>query len=166
MKLAWILFATVLVATSAASAQSSTSGTASGSTAPNQLGTPLETQNNTDVLGSPGTVGRGPGTFGTLENADVGPEGNSIFMDESTTNRPSMGTTSGTTTGATGSTANTSTPLYYLIPSSTGQSIPSNAVPVYPQQQFPQSDGTVSGTTSGPTNTPSFVTPTASPSSF
>ncbi|MEK7355689.1 MAG: hypothetical protein AAB250_04530 [Bdellovibrionota bacterium] len=142
-----IVVVIVVAGSGLSSAQTSTSGTASGSTAPNQLGTPLNGQTDS----------------GTLRSTDASTGTSSFLPDVSTsTSSPTFFESSGTTGQAS---SQTGAPLYYLVPVSPNPGVPGYALPVLPpQQQLPQQfDGTVSGSTSGPIFVPQNTTPTPSP---
>lgn len=157
------------LAMGSAHAQTSTDGTASGSTAPNQLGTGLNNATNGDSLGR-----SAPGSGTTLPETTVGVGDTST---NGTTALPGAGGTAATY--GTGSTQFTN-PAFFgsspfiltptgAVPATSG-SVPGFALPI-PQQQQQQQQGAQPGTTSGMTSGPSSTsgpwmvspTPTSTP---
>lgn len=100
MKRTSIGLAALLLMANVAHAQSSTAGTASGSNAPNQLGTPLNSATNGNTLGT--TAPGGGSTFGTMRSTDTTGAGSPTFSDSSlsATTLPGGGGTGTTGAGA------------------------------------------------------------------
>jgi len=134
-----------IVAGGIALAQSSTSGTASGSSAPNQLGTPLNGQTNTGTLETPtATTNGSPDMFGS--DFANGPNGLYTFPNSPTYTTPPAG-------------------AYSVTPPNPAAPIQGYALPVIPTQPMQPNNGdTVSGTTMEPQWAPSpTATPTTTP---